>query len=110
MLPPAHQAPKSFLKPPRLPGEYSVQLQHVRLIKHGIRLLLTVEKQLWLSVFLNDKSVAAKIWTEILTTRQSEHKSDALNRSVIARPILISVSKCTNVQAVGSMSLHTVNK
>ena len=84
------------------------------LIKHNYHLcphrspfiLLGEEKQLWLSALLKDTSttVTARIRTHILTTRPSEHKSDALNRSAMALHIIHVSSYCT---CAVYMNMHT---
>ena len=89
IITPAHQAHKSFLKPSRLPGEYTVQLLpflvHIGRIKHNNQLCPHRYPHLLLgwrrSVLLKGigTTVAIRIQTNILTIRPLEHKSNELN-------------------------------
>ena len=81
IITPIHQVHKSFLKPSQLPN----QTQQPTTALTGTHLLLGGEKQLWWSVSLKGTSttVAVGIRTHIPTTRSSEHKYDALNRSAM---------------------------
>ena len=82
LLPPAHQAHKSFLKPSQLPGEYTAQLlpfRRIGLIKHNNQCCPHRYMYPFTPGWREAIIVAVGVRTHILTTQPSAHKSNALN-------------------------------
>ena len=93
IITPAYQTHKSFLKPSQLPGEYTAQLLPFQTqqptLPSQVPIYSWVERSNYGKVSCSRTSRSRSgVWTHILTTQPSEHKSNALNRSAMALQIL----------------------